>query len=114
MLQMLHIKQQIKRHAVLFQHLEAAQDFRTHNEIIIRLVLCDVADADKLRVFLKLEQLLLACLAGQIHPADHAHKPVVLLRHAQHPASFLEVMLRLHKDAFCHAGGIKMRPQVRR
>ena len=99
---------------MFLQHLQATQDFRTHNEIVIRLVLRDVADADEFRMILKFQQLLLACFTGEIHPTDHANQPIVFLSHAEHPAIFLQVMLCLHKDALGDAGCIQVRPQIGR
>ena len=39
---------------MFLQHLQAAQNFRTHNEIVIRLVLRD-GDADEFRMILKFQ-----------------------------------------------------------
>src|SRR5205807_10435121 len=58
--------------------------------------------------------LLLALFAGQIDPADDAGEEIVLLRQAEHPASLLQVVLRLHEDRLLHAGVFQVRRQIAR
>ena len=98
MAQVLDIEEQIERHTMFLQNLEAAQHVRPEDKIVVWFVLRDVADADKLRMSCELKQLLFTRSAGQIHPADHAHYERMPIGQRQHPTIFGEVMLRLYED----------------
>src|ERR1022692_758130 len=97
MAQVPHVKEQIERHGVFLKHLQTPKDIGADDEIVIRLVLRDMADTDEARIILELEQLLLTTITGQIHPADNPRDEGVFLRQAQRPASLLQIVLGLHE-----------------
>ena len=76
---MLHVKEQIERHTMFLQHFQAAQYGLPDDEIVVRFILRDVADADELRVAAQVEDLFLAGRTRQIDPADDAGNERILL-----------------------------------
>ena len=82
---------------------------RAHDEVIVRFVLSDVANADEFGMMLKFEQLSFALGAGEIDPTDDARDEFAAFRQAENPSIFRDVMLGLDKNRSLNAAGAEQR-----
>ncbi len=96
-------EEQVEGDTVPLEDPKAPQDVVTNDPVVVRLVVGDVPDADEPGVAPQLGELVLAGLAGEIHPAHHAGQEVVALGEAQHPAALLDVVLGLDEDRPVHS-----------
>ena len=82
---------------MFLQDSQACDNIITDKEIVVRFILCPVADTDEAGMVKQFGQLLLAVVADKIDPADDAGDEIVLLSQAQRPAVFFKLVLRLDK-----------------
>src|SRR5215208_4896784 len=88
----------------LLEQRKAATERRPQHEMIVRLALDNVPDADEFRVVAEHLELTPRVVCLEIDPSDDARNGRVNVGECKQPARFFERLARLHRDTCVVAG----------
>src|SRR5579871_1361000 len=92
------IQKQVIGEAKIGKLRDAATKLRAQHELVIRFSLHNMPKANKAAIALELRQLVTQSRRAKIDPTDNASDEAIFFCQAEQPASFIDTLLRLHRD----------------